>query len=75
MTVIEKQYMDSAIAINRRPQSRRPDRGQRWYEIAKGAMCAILGNPAIVDEVTEEGGAGCHRQNRGDSCRYACRGT
>ncbi len=55
MTVIEKQYMEAVIALNRRQQSRQPDWEQRRYEIAKDAMCAILGNPAIVDEVTEEG--------------------
>ena len=55
MTVIEKQYMDAVIAMNRRLQSSQPDWEQRRYEIAKDAMCAILGNPAIVDKVTEEG--------------------
>lgn len=55
MTVIEKQYMDAVIAINRRLQSRQPDWEQRRYEIAKDAMCALLGNPAIVDKVTKEG--------------------
>ncbi|WP_303021393.1 hypothetical protein [uncultured Muribaculum sp.] len=55
MTVIEKQYMDAVIAMNRRLQSSQPDWEQRRYEIAKDAMCAILCNPAIVDKVTEEG--------------------
>lgn len=40
MTVIEKQYMDAVIAMNRRLQSSQPDWEQRRYEIAKDAMCA-----------------------------------
>ena len=58
MTVIEKQYMDSVININRmmrKAQDAEPDWEQRRYEIAKDAMSAILSNPQIVDDVTEEG--------------------
>ena len=58
ITVIEKQYMESVININRmmrKAQDADPDWEQRRYEIAKDCMAAMLGNPAIVDEVTEEG--------------------
>lgn len=55
MTVIEKQYMETAIRMGRRLQSGEIDWEQRRYEIAKDCMAAMLGNPAIVDEVTEDG--------------------
>lgn len=38
MTVIEKQYMDAVIAINRRMQKNEIDWEQRRYEIAKEMM-------------------------------------
>ncbi len=43
MTVIEKQYMDSVININRmmrKAQDAEPDWEQRRYEIAKDITCA-----------------------------------
>lgn len=55
MTVIEKQYMETVIRMGRRLQSGEIDWEQRRYEIAKDCMAAILGNPVIVDEVTEDG--------------------
>lgn len=55
MTVIEKQYMETVIRMGRRLQSGEVDWEQRRYEIAKDCMAAMLGNPAIVDEVTEDG--------------------
>lgn len=55
MTVIEKQYMDAVIEMNRRQRKNEIDWEQRRYEIAKDAMCAILSNPAIVDKVTTAG--------------------
>lgn len=55
MTVIEKQYMETVICMGRRLQSGEIDWEQRRYEIAKDCMAAMLGNPAIVDEVTEDG--------------------
>ena len=58
VTVIEKDFMNSVININRmmrKVQDAGPDWEQRRYEIARDCMAAILGNPAIVDEVTEEG--------------------
>jgi len=38
MTVIEKQYMDAVIAMNRRMQKNEIDWEQRRYEIAKEMM-------------------------------------
>ena len=55
MTVIEKQYMETVIRMGRRLQSGEIDWEQRRYETAKYCMAAMLGNPAIVDEVTEDG--------------------
>ncbi len=58
MTVIEKQYMDSVININRmmrKAQDADLDWEQRRYEIAKDAMTAILSNPAIVSDVSKDG--------------------
>ena len=55
MTVIEKQYMETVIRMGRRLQSGEIDWEQRRSEIAKDSMAAMLGNPAIVDEVTEDG--------------------
>lgn len=51
MTVIEKQYMDSVININRmmrKAQDSEPDWEQRRYEIAKDMMAAIMNNPDIT---------------------------
>lgn len=55
MTVIEKQYMDAVIAINRRMQKNEIDWEQRRYEAAKEVMSAILSNPGLVAGVTPEG--------------------
>lgn len=47
MTVIEKQYMDSVININRmmrKAQDAEPDWEQRRYEIAKETAAAIFGS-------------------------------
>lgn len=46
MTVIEKQYMDSVININRmmrKAQDAEPDWEQRRYEIAKEVMATVVG--------------------------------
>ena len=46
MTVIEKQYMDSVININRmmrKAQDAGPDWEQRRYEIAKDTAAAMFG--------------------------------
>ncbi|MDE6754478.1 MAG: hypothetical protein K2J82_07685 [Muribaculaceae bacterium] len=46
MTVIEKQYMDSVININRimrKSQDAEPDWEQRRYEIAKDVMANMIG--------------------------------
>lgn len=51
MTVIEKQYMDSVININRmmrKAQDAEPDWEHRRYEIAKDMMAAIMNNPDIT---------------------------
>lgn len=51
MTVIEKQYMDSVININRmmrKAQDAEPDWEQRRYESAKDMMVAIMSNPDIA---------------------------
>lgn len=51
MTVIEKQYMDSVININRmmrKAQDAEPDWEQRRYESAKDFMGAIMTNPDIA---------------------------
>ena len=51
MTVIEKQYMDSVININRmmrRAQDTEPDWEQRRYEIAKDMMAASMNNQDIA---------------------------
>lgn len=57
ITVVEKQYMEAVIQMNRRMRDAEgnPDWEQRRYEIAKDAMSAILGNPEIVSDVTDEG--------------------
>ncbi len=47
--------METVIRMGRRLQSGEIDWEQRRYEIAKDCMAAMLGNPAIVDEVTEDG--------------------
>lgn len=47
MTVIEKQYMDSVININRimrKAQDAEPDWERRRYEIAKETAAAIFGS-------------------------------
>lgn len=57
MTVIEKQYMDSVININRmmrKAQDAEPDWEQRRYEIAKDMMVAIMNNPDITAGVACE---------------------
>lgn len=57
MTVIEKQYMDSVININRmmrKAQDAEPDWEQRRYEIAKDMMAAIMNNPDVTAGVACE---------------------
>ena len=57
MTVIEKQYMDSVVNINRmmrKAQDAEPDWEQRRYEIAKDMMVAIMNNPDITAGVACE---------------------
>lgn len=54
MTVIEKQYMDSVININRmmrKAQDSEPDWEQRRYEIAKDMMTALINNPDVAASV------------------------
>ncbi|MDE6310189.1 MAG: hypothetical protein K2L96_00020 [Muribaculaceae bacterium] len=54
MTVIEKQYMDSVISINRmmrKAQDAEPDWEQRRYETSKDLMVAIMNNPDIATGV------------------------
>lgn len=54
MTVIEKQYMDSVININRmmrKAQDSEPDWEQRRYEIAKDMMTALINNPDVTASV------------------------
>lgn len=41
MTVIEKQYMDAVIAINRRMRDKEIDWEQRRYEVAKDIFVSI----------------------------------
>lgn len=56
MTKIEMQAMDAVIGIHREmKKANEINWEQRRYEIAKDSMVAILSNPEIVDEVTEEG--------------------
>ncbi len=57
MTVIEKQYMDSVININRmmrKAQDAEPDWEQRRYEIAKDMMTALINNPDVAASVVCE---------------------
>ncbi len=57
MTVIERQYMDSVININRimcKAQDAEPDWERRRYEIAKDMMAAIMNNPDIAAGVACE---------------------
>lgn len=56
MTVIEKQYMDSVININRmmrKAQDGEPDWEQRRYEIAKDIMANMIG--AVVKGAIDKG--------------------
>ncbi len=56
MTVIEKQYMDSVININRmmrKAQDSEPDWEQRRYEIAKDVMAEMVG--AVVNGAVNKG--------------------
>lgn len=55
ITVIERQYMEPEVSRNLLPYGGETDWEQRRYEIARDAMSAILGNPGIVSDVTEEG--------------------
>ena len=55
MTVIEKQYIDSEININRmmrKAQDTEPDWEQRRYESAKDFLSAIMTNPDIAAGVS-----------------------
>ena len=57
MTVIEKQYMDSVININRmmrKAQDSGPDWEQRRYEIAKDTAAAMF--RAITEGAIRKGG-------------------
>ena len=56
MTVIEKQYMDSVININRmmrKAQDAKPDWEQRRYEIAKEVMASMVG--AVANGAIDKG--------------------
>lgn len=56
MTVIEQQYMDSVININRmmrKAQNAEPDWEQRRYEIAKDVMAVMVG--AVVNGAVNKG--------------------
>ena len=56
MTVIEKQYMESVININRmmrKAQDSEPDWEQRRYEIAKDVLAEMVG--AVVNGAVNKG--------------------
>lgn len=56
MTVIEKQYMESVININRmmrKAQDAEPDWEQRRYEIAKNIIVTYSSGCALDDEDLE----------------------
>lgn len=56
MTVIEQQYMNSVISINRmmrKAQDAEPDWEQRRYEIAKEVMASVVG--AVVNGAIDKG--------------------
>lgn len=55
VSVIEKKYMETVIAMGRRMQDNETDWEQRRYDTARDCMAALLSNPAIVDGVTEDG--------------------
>lgn len=55
MTVIEKQYMDAVIQMNRRQRDTEPDWEQRRYEIAKDYLSAMSESVRVAcDRVYEE---------------------
>lgn len=57
MTVLEQQYMNSVISINRmmrKAQDAEPDWEQRRYEIAKDIMTALINNPDVAVSVVCE---------------------
>ena len=56
MTVLEQQYMNSVISINRmmrKAQDAEPDWEQRRYEIAKEVMASMVG--AVVNGAVNKG--------------------
>lgn len=54
MTKIEMQAMDAVIGIHREMRKgNEPNWEQRRYEIAKDALCAILGNSKLITGVKE----------------------
>ena len=56
MTVIEQQYMNSVISINRmmrKAQDAEPNWEQRRYEIAKEVMASVVG--AVVNGAIDKG--------------------
>ena len=53
MTKMEMQYMDAVIQMNRRQRNNEVDWEQRRYEVAKDALCAILGNPKLTTGIKE----------------------
>lgn len=53
ITVVEKQYMEAVIQMNRRMREAdgKPDWEQRRYEIAKDVLCALISNPETADAI------------------------
>lgn len=53
ITVVEKQYMEAVIQMNRRMREAQgnPDWEQRRYEIAKDVLCALISNPETADAI------------------------
>ena len=45
MTVIEKQYMNAVISIDRQMKDKTPNWEQRRYEIAKDILATMFYNP------------------------------
>lgn len=45
MTIIEKQYMEAVISINRQMKDKAPDWEQRRYEIAKDILATMFFQP------------------------------
>ena len=54
ITKIEMQAMDAVIGIYREmTKGNEPNWEQRRYEVAKDILCAILGNPNLINGISE----------------------